>query len=228
VLRDRFITSLVQNQWWLRLRVRFTRDPRKRALIRWLLEQPRDEARYVYPLTEHSVVLDLGGYQGTWSREMVRRYDPYIHIFEPVPAFAERLARQFATNAKVRVHAVALGAADGDLVLALSDDASSAYITAPQSVRGVCREVEAYLKEVGIDRVDLAKINIEGGEYPLLQRMIETGLITCWHDLQIQFHSFVPDAQQQYAALRAGLARTHKLTYDYPFLWENWRAVADS
>jgi FkbM family methyltransferase len=227
VLRDRFITSLVRNPWWLRLRVRFTRDPRKRTLIRWLLEQPHDEARYTYPLTERSVVLDLGGYQGTWSREIARRYDPYIHIFEPVPAFAEQLAVQFATNAKVRVHAVALGAADGDLVLALSDDASSAYITGPQSARGVCREVEAYLKKVGIDHVDLAKINIEGGEYPLLQRMIETGVITRWHDLQIQFHSFVPDAQQQYATLRAGLARTHKLTYDYPFVWENWRGMAD-
>lgn len=39
-----------------------------------------------------------------------------------------------------------------------------------------------------IDDIGLMKINIEGGEYELLERMIELGIINKVKDIQIQFH----------------------------------------
>jgi hypothetical protein len=53
--------------------------------------------------------------------------------------------------------------------------------------------------------------------------MLDTDLVVRCTDLQIQFHDFVPGAVAQRAALHKGLSRTHRLTYDYPFVWENWR-----
>jgi hypothetical protein len=71
--------------------------------------------------------------------------------------------------------------------------------------------------------VDLAKINIEGG-YPLLQRMIETGVIPRWHDLQTSFTA-VPTPNSGTHPCR--LVPDARATYDYPFVWENWRRSAD-
>jgi hypothetical protein len=71
--------------------------------------------------------------------------------------------------------------------------------------------------------VRLMKVNIEGGEYELLERMLECGLTTRVADLQIQFHNFSPDAAERMAAIQRGLAATHRPTYQYRFVWENWR-----
>ena len=47
-------------------------------------------------------------------------------------------------------------------------------------------------------QIDLLKINIEGGEYDILERMYKTGTINKVQNLQIQFHNFVEDAQSKY------------------------------
>jgi hypothetical protein len=69
----------------------------------------------------------------------------------------------------------------------------------------------------------LIKLNIEGGEYPLLTRMINTDIVEKCRDIQVQFHNCVPDAEAMRLQIRNALSRTHFLTYDYPFVWENWR-----
>ena len=48
------------------------------------------------------------------------------------------------------------------------------------------------------------------------------GLITRVIDLQVQFHDFVPDAQRRMHAIQQQLGRTHSLTYQSEFVWENW------
>lgn len=66
------------------------------------------------------------------------------------------------------------------------------------------------------------KVNIEGAEFDLLAHMIDTGLMERVKELQVQFHAFVPDAQQRLDDLRGGLGRTHEQSWCYDFLWENW------
>jgi hypothetical protein len=66
------------------------------------------------------------------------------------------------------------------------------------------------------------KINIEGGEYDLLDHLIETGWIRRIRDVQIQFHDFVSGATQRMHHIQAALKNTHHTTYQYPFVWENW------
>lgn len=47
-------------------------------------------------------------------------------------------------------------------------------------------------------------------------------------NLQIQFHNFVDSAEEKREAIRKQLSLTHKLTYDYYFIWENWELNANS
>ena len=67
------------------------------------------------------------------------------------------------------------------------------------------------------------KINIEGGEYELLEYLLDTGLATQIINYQVQFHDFVPDAEARMTAIRERLSQTHTLTYQYEFVWGNWR-----
>jgi FkbM family methyltransferase len=223
MLRERLIRLIGHNRAWLVFKTRVLRDRRNLGVSLWLLDNPREEARYAYPLTADSVVLDVGGYRGDWSAEIVRRYDPYIHIFEPIPGFAAELERQFANNPKVSVHAFGLGDRDGQQLMAEIGDASSAYVANERPMAVTFRDVATFLREAGVQHVDLVKMNIEGGEYPLLRRMLDTGIVGACRDIQVQFHDFVPDAERQYSEIRAKLGETHVPTYEYRFVWENWR-----
>lgn len=78
-----------------------------------------------------------------------------------------------------------------------------------------------FLADRSQEQVDLGKINIEGAEYELLEHLSSTG-----RDVQVQFHDFVPLAAERMARIQSGLGRTHRPTYQYRFVWENWRRSA--
>ena len=109
--------------------------------------------------------------------------------------------------------------------LSVLADGSSAFRSGTNQIRVEFVDIGAFLERTKIDKIDLVKINIEGGEYPLLARMISAGLVSRCRDIQIQFHTFYPDAKLLREQLRQTLSQTHFLTYDYPFVWENWRRI---
>ena len=84
-------------------------------------------------------------------------------------------------------------------------------------------EAAAFLRDQGITRIDLIKINIEGGEYDLLENLIGEGIINKIVNIQVQFHDFVPNAYVRMKNIQEELSKTHELTYQYEFVWENWR-----
>ena len=69
------------------------------------------------------------------------------------------------------------------------------------------------------------KINIEGAEYELLTRLIEVGLVKNIKNIQIQFHNFSCDSRVHMEEIQRVLGQTHRLTYQYEFVWENWELV---
>jgi hypothetical protein len=66
------------------------------------------------------------------------------------------------------------------------------------------------------------KINIEGAEFPLLERMIETELLKQVDCFMIQFHEWHPGAYHRRREIRKALRKSHKLDWDYHFVWEKW------
>jgi hypothetical protein len=62
--------------------------------------------------------------------------------------------------------------------------------------------------------VDLMKINIEGGEYELLEHLIARGLTKRIRNIQVQFHEDVmAGAAGRMERIQSRLAETHHLTY---------------
>jgi FkbM family methyltransferase len=197
---------------------------RHRAMVtKWYRENRENSLRFIYPLSSESTVFDIGGFRGNFVREIVARYDPYVCVFEPVPQFFEQLVAEFATNPKVKVCDYGLSDIDSTSQMALADEGSTIYMTGGMRTMVRLRDIQSVVRELGINRIDLIKINIEGGEYKLLRRMLETELVSICQDIQVQFHSFYPNSQKLRSEIRSALERTHCITYDYPFVWENWK-----
>src|SRR5207302_690624 len=100
---------------------------------------------------------------------------------------------------------------------------SSIYGRGSQSCSAQLVRAADFFHEHQIERIDLMKVNTEGGEYELLEHLLNASLITKIGNLQVQFHHCVPDALERMQAIQHQLERTHRLTYQYPFVWENWR-----
>jgi FkbM family methyltransferase len=183
--------------------------------------------RYDYQLQPGATVLDLGGYHGEWTSGMVERFGCRAYVFEPVSEYLDSLNRSFADVPSVVVCPFGLGARTREENISLADDASSIFAESRTQERILIRDVAEWWQEVEPGRIAVAKINIEGGEYEVLPRMIDTGLIAEIDEVQVQFHDFVPDARGRMDEILADLALSHEPTYRYPFVWENWRRSAE-
>ncbi len=52
--------------------------------------------------------------------------------------------------------------------------------------------------------------------------MIESGVISNFEHVQVQFHELYPDAVNLRHRIRSDMAYTHNQSYAYPFVWESW------
>jgi FkbM family methyltransferase len=201
-----------------------------RAIMRWMRDQGDATLRVNYPLRPDSIVFDVGGYSGSWCAEIVRRYDAHVHVFEPIAEFAVLIAEKFAENRKVHVHRFGLSDSDETVVMGIAGQGSSVFHAVGPREEVAMRDISSFVSEKGITRIDLIKINVEGGEYSLLPRMIETGVIEMCEHLQIQFHEWVWPPGGSHRArrrIRKRLRVTHALSFDYPFVWEGWKRISD-
>jgi len=197
--------------------------PMETRVIPWFRDKGDSTHRLQYDLNASSIVLDLGGYEGQWASDIYSRYCCTVHVFEPVQAYAENIQRRFAGNAHIQVYPFGLGATNTEIQIGLSNDGSSVFQKTAQTETGQLVEAKAFFDRNGIGEIDLMKINIEGGEYEFLEYLLDTGLAVKIKNVQVQFHDFVPNAETRMKSIQERLSQTHSLTYQYEFVWENWR-----
>ncbi|MDQ1709840.1 MAG: hypothetical protein QOG49_1225 [Frankiaceae bacterium] len=190
----------------------------------WDADRGDQTLRLDYDLGPDAVVYDVGGYEGNFAADVLCLFGCHIEVFEPIPDFFDIIRQRFRLNPNVRAHQFGLSGADADVLMTMERGASSAVIVAevPPTEPVRLRDIAAVLAELGHASVDLMKINIEGGEYDLLDRMIECDLTGRVRHLQIQFHLHVPEAQARMERISAALERTHELRWRYPWVWESW------
>ena len=82
------------------------------------------------------------------------------------------------------------------------------------------------ITDLNIKTIDLLKLNIEGSEYDLIERLIETDYIKKVEQLKIQFHDNVNDAKSRRVDIRNKLSKTHSEIWSYYFIWEYWEKIS--
>ena len=146
-------------------------------------------------------------------------YDCFVHVFEPVPTFADVIAERFGNDDKVRLHRFAVGSTNGTLDLHLSGDGSGAFVPGPVIAVPV-RAAREWRASCPRDRG--CQLNIEGGEYDLIPALDGSSFLPRIKRLFIQFHSISETSTQDRRRCQEILSRTHTCDWDYPFVWESW------
>ncbi len=200
-----------------------TSSLQSKRVIPWFECSGDSTLRLDYKLDENSLVIDLGGYEGEWSANIFCKYSSNILIFEPVLEFYSNIVRRFSHNKKIKVFNFGLASVEKKERLSLLENSTSFYKKSDNSIEVIFKNAEDFFISNQIKNVDLIKINIEGGEYEFLEKLIQSNLITLFDNLQIQFHDFVPDAYNRMKLIQNELLKTHYLTYSFEFVWENWK-----
>jgi FkbM family methyltransferase len=181
--------------------------------------------RLDYPLDADSLVLDLGGYQGQFASDRHGRFRCRVWVFEPVEDFAARIRGRFQSNPSIKVFGFGLADRDGAVELNLEGPSTTAFGGSGRNVSAPMKGVADFFAEQDLSEVDLLKMNIEGGEYDLLDAMLDRGLAAKVRYFQIQFHDHVPGAGKRAEAIRRRLEATHETQWSFPWVWESWRRI---
>lgn len=202
-----------------------------KAINRWFADEGDRTLRLDYPLSRESVVFDLGGYIGQYTSDIYSKYLCKCYVFEPVQEYYDHIQKRFARNDRIQVCPFGLADKNESCSININNDGSSIYKKSGANETDGYENIDLmniddFMKRNEIDHIDLMKINIEGGEYDLLDYILHTGLINIIDNLQIQFHDIKikGGAQNRMHSIQSRLEKTHDLTWNYrPFVWENWQ-----
>ena len=200
------------------------RDPFLLTAKRWFADRGDATLRLDYKLYSSSIVFDVGGYIGDYAEDVYKKFGCQIFVFEPVPSFFNQCVERFSGNPLVTCLNYGLSSKSGWFEIILNNNQSSfnkADLTGIKQKAEV-RSISEVVSELGIEKIDLIKINIEGGEFDLLPAIIDSGLISRITYIQVQFHNFDPNAIEARSKIRQALEKTHREMWNYEFLWESW------
>ena len=168
-------------------------------------------------------MFDVGGYLGEFAEKIFEKYGAKVLLFEPVISHFDVCKAKFSNNSKIEVYP--FGLSSRDQIVEFSDQQNASSINVGNSTNTVqvsLKSVNDFIKSNNITKIDLMKINIEGGEYELLESLIQSGYIKNIQYLQIQFHDFTNFMRENKIAIVNKLKETHTCVYSYEFVWDGW------
>lgn len=175
-------------------------------------------------LNAESLVFDLGGYDASFTVEVFARYGCRVWLFEPCRTFFDPIQARLRHNPRLRLFPFGLAGSTRTEQVAIHGAGTSVFRTGDKTEPIDLVRAADFFDREGVPQVDLLKVNIEGGEYELLDHLIETGLIARVQDVQVQFHEDVlPDSDRRMRAIQDGLKTTHSAVWQHEWVWEHWR-----
>ena len=130
------------------------------------------------PVNKGDIVLDGGGCEGFFTRYALARGAAKVIVFEPCTKLADGLCKSFRQEIlsdRVIIVKKALGSKKAERSLVINTDmycsSSVGYLNTPVNKKEETIEVDrldSIIEELGIDRIDLMKMDIEGAEMDAL------------------------------------------------------------
>jgi FkbM family methyltransferase len=191
-------------------------------ITQWFADSGDHTLRVNYNLDENSIVFDLGGYHGEWADKIFTKYGCTVYIFEPINSLYEGIVKKFSNNEKIKVFNFGISDINEKRFISLENDGSSFYKSSGNEIECEVKSITEFLKEEEINKIHLMKINVEGDEFKIIEKILNDKIVNIFDNLQVQFHEFYPNSRELRLQLHDELSQTHHLTYNYEFVWENW------
>lgn len=141
-------------------------------------------------LSADSVVVDLGAHRGLFSGKFRDRYGATCHAVEANPEIFQALEQRNVAHCYHLAISDHVGTVQFE---PLSDETASAMLEQGASAQNMvdvpCADLESFLTDAGLPKVDLLKVDIEGAEIDMLAACSNEFLRSI-PQITIEFHDF--------------------------------------
>ena len=166
-------------------------------------------------------VLVLGGYLGDSVQAFLDESSSRrIVVMEPIHDFSDFIRTRFENRENVIVLPFGAASTNGKRTLSISGEKSSEFSLLPLSESVDATDISQVVSDYGPFHV--MEVNIEGSEYEVLQRLIETGQIEDLDVLLLQFHEIDASSMTNRDNITKMLTQTHTIRFEYEWIWERW------
>lgn len=136
--------------------------------------------------------------------------------------FSKNLTKRFEKTPEISIFPLALTNENTTLKLSIDNNASGVYFKNKNYIEVGSIDIISHIHKFKLNRIDLLKLNVEGLEYEILERLMSQRKITNIKQLLVQFHDFVPEHKKRYLKIVENLSKTHNLIWRFEFIWELW------
>lgn len=175
---------------------------------------------FIRSLPKGSLVIDCGANVGTVTAAFVKQ-GCEVHAFEPDPYAIEKFETRFPDHPQVHLHKKAVGTEAGELTLFRTERFERRPERATIESSLVRRDIHTQQNAVSVEvvdlvkfirslgrRVDVLKMDIEGSEVDLVDRLIDEGLHREIGAMYVETHErFSEDLAARTLALRERVRR---------------------
>lgn len=185
---------------------------------------PGEQAWTISPvnLPPQPLVVSLGLAENlSFDLAMIRNFGSVVHGFDPTPTTREWM-KQNPMPTDFHFHAVAVAGHDGWLDMA-ERFGKGGKGRGPVFLRAPCRRLSAVSSELGLAKIDILKMDIEGSEYPVLQDILQQGIFP--FQIAVEFHHRFEEigmqktCQAHQALVRHGYRLAHISPWAEEFLY---------
>lgn len=170
-------------------------------------------------------VLILGGYVGTSVQAFLDlSRENKIVVMEPLHQYSAALADRFSSFSNISVLPFAAGGKSRKGIFGVSGDSSGKYSFSNKTEEVQLMDISEVISNFGPFHV--LEMNIEGSEYEVLRRLIETGQIGEIETMLIQFHKIDSMSVDNRADILRELKKTHFIRFNYDWVWERWDRIS--
>lgn len=198
----------------------------KESVDLWVKNNCEDNLRINYYKTDSKdIILDVGSYDGKWISKFLKYHKKCTaYCYEPSKKFFNLLKDNTKEYDK-RVKIFNYGLSNKNIESTIDDDLGLASKVGTGYKKIYLKDIFEEINQH--EKIKLLKLNIEGGEYLCITRLIETCLIKKIENIQVQFHPVgsKENTLNLYYEVIKKLSETHKINYYFPFIWENWSLV---
>lgn len=208
LLHPKKLPAALQRRWFGRRMSRVPTEPYPR-----LVELGSDWGGWIVPddlIDESWTCYCVGaGSDVSFDLALIERYGARVRCIDPFRVFLEQAERQADGDPRITFHEAALAKEDGPLRMYGAEDAASGSLSATNLYRTERvvtkpgRSLPSLMAELGDERADLLKLDIEGSEYDILPALDLPSLGVRALCIELHHSRTVRAAREQLDALRA-------------------------
>lgn len=145
-----------------------------------------------FKIDKGDVVVDIGGNLGLFSYYSLCKQAKQVYCFEPSPQPYNCIIKNFNFENLI-VEKAAVGAKDGEITFNINPESSinsSVFASDENSQTITCKSINLnnYIKENNIKKIDYLKIDCEGAEYEIIESLDEQYLTNNINKICLEFH----------------------------------------